>query len=81
VTGGESRGVACKPKIEARHHVTRRDQNKKRFPRWTSLETNQRIDCLVVHGAAKSIYGLRRVSEHTARIQMRDCFCHGGFDL
>src|SRR4051812_22558588 len=68
---GETRRVAGEPQIESRHHLARGHENEKGFPLRPPLHSHERLDRIVIGGAAEAVHGLGGIREHLARGEVR----------
>src|SRR5688572_20347844 len=68
-------------KVEASEHVASRDQQEKRLVWRSAFEPDQLLHRFVVYRATEPVHGFRRVSQHPARVEVRDRTRERGLDL
>src|SRR6266550_1168780 len=78
---GEHRSVACQTQTESRDHLARGDEEQEWLSGCATFQLHELLHGFFIHGAAKSVYGLRWVSQHFSCGEMGKRSIDGSLDL
>ena len=80
-SSGESRGRWCQVQPKSLDHRWIANEEQEWLSRWTSLETNQRVDGFVIGRSAETVHGFGWVREHLALGKMLQRTAQGRLDF